>query len=108
MAGRFGRRDLLGRSDEELLELARGELSATLGITAVPVLQRLHRWDRGMPQYTVGHIRRVEAINARVRGLPGLFLAGSSYDGVGIPQCVESGTRAAAGAWQYFDERRER
>jgi oxygen-dependent protoporphyrinogen oxidase len=101
MAGRFGRRDLLGRSDEELFGLARGELSATLGITAEPLLQRLHRWDLGMPQYTVGHLRRVEAITARAADFPGLFLAGSSYGGVGIPQCVESGTRAAAGARAY-------
>lgn len=102
MAGRFGRRDLLGRSDEELFELASAELSATLGITAAPVLQRLHRWDMGMPQYTVGHVRRVDAINARAAAFPGLFLAGASYGGVGIPQCVESGTRAAAAACGYL------
>ncbi len=102
MAGRFGRRDLLGRSDEELFAFARGELAATLGITAPPVLQRLHRWDMGMPQYTVGHIRRVEAINARAAALPGLFLVGSSYDGVGIPQCVDSGARAASAACSFF------
>lgn len=101
-AGRFGRRDLLGRSDEDLFGLARDELSATLDITAAPVLKRLHRWDMGMPQYTVGHVRRVEAINARAAAFPGLFLAGSSYGGVGIPQCVASGTQAAAGARAYF------
>jgi protoporphyrinogen/coproporphyrinogen III oxidase len=101
-AGRFGRRDLLGRSDEELFRLARGECAATLGITAEPVLQRLHRWDLGMPQYTVGHVRRVEAITARAAALPGLFLAGSSYGGVGIPQCVESGAAAAAAALSYL------
>jgi oxygen-dependent protoporphyrinogen oxidase len=101
-AGRFGRRDLLGRSDEELFGLGRGELSATLGITAAPVLQRLQRWDMGMPQYTVGHVRRMDVITARAAMFPGLFLAGSSYGGVGIPQCVESGTRAASGARAYF------
>jgi oxygen-dependent protoporphyrinogen oxidase len=107
MAGRFGRRDVLGRSDEELFELARVELEATLGITAVPVLQRLHRWDRGMPQYTVGHIHRVDALNARTLAFPGLFLAGSSYGGVGIPQCVESGARAAAAALRHFEKQEE-
>jgi oxygen-dependent protoporphyrinogen oxidase len=107
MAGRFGRRDPLARSDQELFALARGELSATLGITAVPVLQRVHRWERGMPQYTVGHVGRVDAINARVAALPGVFLAGSSYGGVGIPQCVESGARAAAGACAYLEKQGE-
>ncbi len=56
-----------------------------MGITAAPLLQQLHWWDRGMPQYTVGHVRRVEAINERAARFPGLFLAGSSYRGVGIP-----------------------
>jgi len=107
MAGRFGRRDVVGRPDEELFELARGELSATLGISAAPVLQRLHRWEKGMPQYTVGHLRRTLAIFERVRAFPGLFLAGSSYEGVGIPQCVESGSRAAAAVLRYFERQEE-
>ena len=107
MAGRFGRRDVPGMPDEELFELARGELSATLGITARPVLQRLHRWDRGMPQYTVGHLRRTLAIFERIRAFPGLLLAGSSYEGVGIPQCVESGARAAAAALRHFEKQEE-
>ena len=55
-----------------------------------------------MPQYTVGHVRRVEAISARAAAFPGLFLAGASYGGVGIPQCVESGARAAADALGYL------
>ena len=107
MAGRFGRRDVLGRSDEELFALARGELSATLGISAAPVLQRLHRWDKGMPQYTVGHLRRTLAVFDRVRAFPGLLLAGSSYEGVGIPQCVESGARAAAAALRHLEKQEE-
>jgi oxygen-dependent protoporphyrinogen oxidase len=107
MAGRFGRRDVPGRPDQELFELARAELSATLGITADPVLRRLHRWDRGMPQYTVGHLRRTLAIVERVQAFPGLFLAGSSYEGVGIPQCVESGARAAAAALRHIDGQKE-
>ena len=104
-AGRFGRRDLIGRSEEELLALCREELAATLGIRAEPVLQRTHRWDMGMPQYTVGHLRRVQAIRASADRHPGLFLAGASYDGVGIPQCVQSGTQAAEGACAYCAKR---
>ena len=102
MAGRFGRRDLRGRAAPEIFKIARDELSATMGITAAPLLQQLHWWDRGMPQYTVGHVRRVEAINERAARFPGLFLAGSSYRGVGIPQCVESGVRAASSALGHF------
>jgi oxygen-dependent protoporphyrinogen oxidase len=98
-AGRFGRRDLIGRSEDELFSLCREELAGTLRIRAEPMLQRMHRWDMGMPQYTVGHLRRVQDIRASAGRHPGLFLAGASYDGVGIPQCVQSGTQAAEAAF---------
>ena len=101
-AGRFGRRDLLGMPDEELFQKARAEVAATLGIRAAPDLQRLHRWSLGMPQYTVGHLRRVQDIRSRAQRVPGLFLAGAAFDGVGIPQCVASGASAAAGVSRFL------
>ena len=103
-AGRFGRRDLLGIPDRDLVALARTDAQATLGIRAEPSFQLLHRWSKGMPQYTVGHLARVDDIRARVAQLPGLFLAGAAYDGVGIPQCVASGASAAASVIGYLGE----
>ena len=73
----------------------RAELRALLGITADPVLVRVARYRRGMPQYAVGHLDRVAAIERRVAALPGLALAGAAYRGVGIPDCVRSGEAAA-------------
>jgi oxygen-dependent protoporphyrinogen oxidase len=105
-AGRFGRRDLLGTPDEELFALARAEVEATLGVRAAPRLQMLHRWNMGMPQYTVGHLGRVQDIRARAAGVRGLFLAGAAFDGVGVPQCVGSGASAAASAIAFLEEKR--
>ncbi len=82
-------------SDEPLVEAAREELSATLGIRARPVLSKVHRWELGMPQYTLGHPRKRLAIRARLETNPGLYLAGASSRGVGIPDCIESGQEAA-------------
>jgi oxygen-dependent protoporphyrinogen oxidase len=57
------------------------------------------RWPQGFPQYTVGHLERVAAIEAAVaRDLPGIMLAGAAYRGVGIPACIASARRAVAGA----------
>jgi oxygen-dependent protoporphyrinogen oxidase len=79
--------------DAELLELARGELRDILGITAAPLWTRIYRWPNGNPQYDVGHIERMQRIE---RELPaGVWLAGSSYNGVGIPDCVRQGQEAA-------------
>jgi len=90
-------------SDSDLVEAAREELSATLGIRAAPVLTRIHRWERGMPQYTLDHPRTRSAIQARLEGNPGLYLAGASYRGVGIPDCIASGQEAARSAIRHLE-----
>jgi protoporphyrinogen/coproporphyrinogen III oxidase len=86
---------MLSEDDDALIARARAELRAALGIAAEPVLVRLHRWPASMPQYQVGHLARVEAIERAVRALPGLGLAGGAYRGVGIADCVHSGETAA-------------
>ena len=48
-----------------------------------------------MAQYTVGHQQRVERIEELVRQIPGLYLAGNGYHGIGIPDCVRMGQEAA-------------
>ena len=48
-----------------------------------------------MPQYLVGHGRRVERIESLLGRHPGLALAGNAYGGVGLPDCVRSGEQAA-------------
>jgi protoporphyrinogen/coproporphyrinogen III oxidase len=94
-AGRYGGRDLGAGSDEDLVALARDELRV-LGLGAEPDLVRVHRWPGGMPQYVLGHPERLERIARVLQEHPGLELAGAAYDGVGIPDCIASGERAAA------------
>lgn len=89
------RPDLAALDEPALVALVRDELRALLGISGEPVLVRTQRYTRAMPQYAVGHLDRVAAIEARVATLPGLALAGAAYRGVGIPDCVRSGEAAA-------------
>ncbi|TMQ14581.1 MAG: protoporphyrinogen oxidase [Candidatus Rokuibacteriota bacterium] len=86
---------ILTEDDGALVSRARAELREALGITAEPVLTRLHRWPASMPQYRVGHLARAEAIEHAAAALPGLALAGAAYRGVGIADCVRSGEAAA-------------
>ena len=88
------RPDVVERSDEALVTGVRLELQDILGIDAEPVLVRVHRHERAMPQYDVGHLDRVADLEARARRLPALQLAGSAYRGVGIPDCIHSGELA--------------
>ena len=91
---------ILALDDAALVARCRDELRQAMGITAEPVLARLHRWPAAMPQYHVGHIARVEAIEQCVAALPGLGLAGGGYRGVGIADCVRSAEAAAERALQ--------
>jgi oxygen-dependent protoporphyrinogen oxidase len=93
-AGRFGGRDVTADDDEALVGLAREEVRL-LGIEADPLFARIHRWLLGMPQYVLGHPERVERIERTLQEHPGLALAGAAYRGVGIPDCIASGERAA-------------
>jgi oxygen-dependent protoporphyrinogen oxidase len=88
----------LERSDEELVETAREELEETLDITGDPLFARIFRWTRQSPQYEVGHLDRVAAIEDRLASIPGLFLTGSGFRAIGIPDCIADGRATAARA----------
>ena len=75
----------------------REDLDRILGLGGVaPIGAKTTRWLKSNPQYNVGHARRLERLASCLKGHPGLILAGSSYGGVGLPDCVRSGRRAAA------------
>lgn len=93
--GGAGRGSFISASDEELLDVARAEMGEVMGISAQPELTRINRFDRAMPQHNVGHLARVAQIEVQTARIPGLALAGASYRGVGIPDCIRSGERAA-------------
>lgn len=96
----------LERSDAELVETARGELGELLGIAGAPVFARLFRFQRRSPQYEVGHLQRVGAIDQRLSAVPGVFLAGSGFRAVGIPDCIADGRDMAARAAAFIAARR--
>ncbi|WP_415949043.1 protoporphyrinogen oxidase [Streptomyces sp. KLOTTS4A1] len=93
--GRYGETELLQREDEELVEIARQDLKAAVGIGAAPLASLVTRWDDGLPQYPVGHHARVARIRGRLAAFPGLAVCGAAYDGVGIPAVIASATAAA-------------
>ncbi len=93
--GRHGDTEVLQRTDEELVELARIDLAHLLGIQGIPVDSRVTRWGGSLPQYAVGHRARLERISQGLREQPSLALCGASYDGVGVAACVGSAYEAA-------------
>jgi oxygen-dependent protoporphyrinogen oxidase len=92
---------MVERSDEDLLAIARRELHALLGIDAMPVLHRLFRWHNATPQYDVGHLARVGAIEAALP--PAIHVTGSPYRGIGIPDCVHQAQMSAEQLWHQLN-----
>ena len=93
-----GRRDpaQLDRSDEDLIAAIREDLRVMVGLGGEPEWTRVVRFRDSTPQYEQGHAARLAAIDAALAPHPDLALAGASYRGVGIPDCILQGQEAAA------------
>ncbi len=79
---------LVNLTDNKLLQLVYDELNYVLKINPDPMFHRLFHWPNGNPQYEVGHIDLLSSLNRAVSKLPGIYLTGSSYNGIGITDCV--------------------
>jgi oxygen-dependent protoporphyrinogen oxidase len=88
----------LDRTDDELIEIVRDTLSELMSIEGEPSVTRIFRFDRQSPQYDVGHVQRIASITQRLSSVPGLFLTGSGFRAIGIPDCIADGRETAASA----------
>jgi protoporphyrinogen/coproporphyrinogen III oxidase len=92
-----GARDelILKAGEKEILQTVRGELRKIIGLDAEPLFERVYKWKATMAQYSVGHLERLQRIEALRQKLTGVALAGNGYNGIGVPDCVRSGAEAA-------------
>ncbi|WLR55889.1 protoporphyrinogen oxidase [Mesobacillus subterraneus] len=82
-------------SDEEIVQLVLKDLNKTMNITEKPIFHIVTRWRKAMPQYTVGHLEKIASVKKQLnQELPGVFLAGGSFEGVGIPGCIDQAEAA--------------
>lgn len=95
--------ELVSLDDDALVAIVMKEMADIAGITAKPLFAKIHRWQHSMPRYTVGHLERVAAIMEICHSFPGLYLCGSSYNGIGIGDCVRSGFDVAAQISMFSD-----
>ncbi len=95
--------DLLDRDDDELVALAHHDLTPLLGITEGPRFGKVYRWLRAGPQYELGHLTRVHAIEQRLGWHAGLFVTGSGFRGIGIPDTVADARTVADQVGRWLD-----
>jgi oxygen-dependent protoporphyrinogen oxidase len=96
-----------GRSEAELVGLARHAVEATMRVHGTPELVRVSPWQGTMPRYTVGHLERVARAERELAAWPTIRLAGAPYHGVGLPDCIGQAHAAAAAVVERL-ERLER
>jgi oxygen-dependent protoporphyrinogen oxidase len=89
--GRKGRVDIENSNNEDLISISTEEFGRIAAPRGNPLFAHVDKWTGALPQYTVGHLSKVERIEASLSDLPGLYVTGTSYRGVGIPDCVRQG-----------------
>ena len=94
----------LERDDRELIAQSLAALRPLMALRGDPLFTRVYRWTRANAQHEVGHLSRVAAIDRRLQQHPGLFVTGSGFRGVGIPDCVADGRKTAADAARWLSK----
>jgi oxygen-dependent protoporphyrinogen oxidase len=89
-------------SDAEVEKRVRDDLEKTMGIKTAPSFIRIFRHEKAIPQYTVGHGKRLDALSGLLEKHPGLILTGNSYRGIGLNDCVAAAHRGAAEALEQL------
>lgn len=75
--------------DERVWDVVCSELKHVLKTSLQPNPVGLFRHRRAIPQYTIGHRQRIEALRTELGRCSGLFVTGSFLEGVSVPACLE-------------------
>jgi protoporphyrinogen/coproporphyrinogen III oxidase len=94
--------DILKMSDEAILATVQDDCARLLKITGQPIVARLWRHPKALPQYNLGHGHTVEAVRASERASPGLYFAGNYLEGPSIGKCIERGTQVGDAVRDYL------
>jgi oxygen-dependent protoporphyrinogen oxidase len=87
--------ELALQDDDQLVATALRGIRETMGVDAIPDVTFVKRWDRGIPNYRVGHLANVDALFAQLHAYPGLYLNSNAYYGIGLNDCVRNSRETA-------------
>ncbi|KAB7704958.1 protoporphyrinogen oxidase [Bacillus aerolatus] len=104
--GRAGDEAVVDLADAEIERIVLDDLNKTMSITAEPDFMVVSRWKKAMPQYTIGHQQRLNDIEEHLqREMPGLFIGGSSFKGLGLPDCIDQGEEVVQKALAFIQKK---
>jgi oxygen-dependent protoporphyrinogen oxidase len=98
---------LVNLDDNKMVRVVKEDLREIMGIEGDPVLIKIYRWEKSMPQYLVGHLEKVARIEERTNLQPGLFLTGCAYKGIGISDSVHDAEIIAEKAVEYIKKAKD-
>lgn len=102
--GKSGDDTIVDLSDDQIVRIVLEDLNKIMKIEGRPEFVIVSRWKDAMPQYTVGHRQRLETLREHLSAeLPGVFLAGASFGGVGLPDCIDQGEAAVKDVLEYLN-----
>jgi oxygen-dependent protoporphyrinogen oxidase len=87
--------DLALKSKEELIAMAQKGIKETMGIDATPDVVFVEQWEKGIPNYALGHIDKVKGLFETLKVHKGLYLNSNAYFGVGLNDCVSNSKKCA-------------
>jgi oxygen-dependent protoporphyrinogen oxidase len=99
--------EIAEKDAETIQTLVRNDLKEIMGIKETPVFCRVFKNHKANVQYHVNHSEIIDSIMENLKKFPGLFLVGSSYRGIGIPDCIHSGNQAAEATLEFLGAKSE-
>jgi oxygen-dependent protoporphyrinogen oxidase len=93
---------ILERDDATIAEIIESEMAAILGIDGPPVERCVWKYSRALPQFNLGHARRITSIREALAEIPGIYLAANYLQSRSLGDCAELGSRTADLVKRHF------
>lgn len=87
--------EFYNKTDNEIESIVKHELKSMMQTKTEPVFFKIHRYRHAIAQYDIKSGKRFESIEAIENHFPGLILAGSLCDGIGISDRVKQAVNIA-------------
>lgn len=95
--------DVMHFDNDHLLNLALADMKLHLNADVEPTEVRTSRWAESFPQYRPHHFATLTEVEKAVNSHGGgIFFAGASYRGIGIPACIQQARQAGESALSHL------
>jgi len=82
--------DISLQDADKQIGIVMSALKDIMGINGEPDFTRIYIHEKGIPQYSLGHERRLEVIDKAVFRFKRLYITGNAYRGIGVNDCIEN------------------